>query len=134
MTSEEGSGLRTQALRLLQPPGHCDSPGYEGPLCAWTGSACVKYRGTGTEGFPQAHSPCCSKDGVPLGKGGRKPLTRFYASFSLECPLLMSSCLGPGSFSFLSDSDLLKDKDPHYYHSTDHSGARVTQIHSPSCD
>lgn len=32
--------------------------------------------------------------------------TYSYASFPLGCPLLMSSCLGPKSFLFLSDSNL----------------------------
>lgn len=49
-------------------------------------------------------------NGLPMGGEGKRPLTRLCAFFSLEYPLLMSSCLGPGSLSFLFDPDLLKNK------------------------
>lgn len=55
-------------------------------------------------------------ESVPLvffgGKRKKVPLTLLYASSSLGCLLLRSSCHGPGSPSFLSDLDLLKQQRP----------------------
>lgn len=46
----------------------------------------------------------------------KRALTLLYASSSLECLLLRSSCRDPGSLFFLSDLDLLKDnEDPSYF-------------------